>query len=173
MKLKKGDYILIGICVVIVFITLLMTGAIGKKFEDKELENKKVISILKDYSRFFTLESCMYKYVAYLQSKDTDNLLLLLNDEYIKKNSVTKDNVLDFLGYLDGMNTFKAKKIYYENKNNNVIKYYVYGQVIEEVIDNYTLTGIDKYYIVYMDTKNMTYNIEPYEESLFNEVVYG
>ena len=175
MKLKKGDYTLIIICVIIVLITFLLIGFNDKKGTtiNNSDSNKVSYYLLDDYSRFFTLESCIYKFIVYLQSKNVDSLLKLLDSEYVEKNSINSNNVLEFLGYLDGVNTFKAKKIYYENVDNNIVKYYVYGQIIEETIDTYNSLGKDVYYIVYMDIRNMTYSIEPLEKSIFSEVSNG
>lgn len=173
MKLKKHDYILIIICVIVVVITFLIVGSGNSNNNENKLNQRNNYILLNDYSRFFTLESCVYKYIVYLQSRDSDSLLKLLNPEYVKKNSITQDNIFDFLGYLDGMFTFKAKEIYYEKISNNVIKYYIYGQVIQEMIDTFSSVGTDKYFVVQLDTKNMTYTIEPSDSTLFSEVSNG
>ena len=172
MKLKKHDYVMIVICIIGVLITFILLGQCSRKDIVSDIEQNKYKE-LKDYSRFFTLESCMYKYVVYLQNKDTDSLIKILSHDYVLKNSITSDNVLEHVGYLDGMNTFSLKKVYYEMLDDNIIKYYIYGQILEEQIDGFSTSGIDRYFILYMDTNNMIYSLEPYSETMFSEVMYG
>lgn len=172
MRLKKGDYILIIICVIVVLITFIIINLNKDNNVIEDYKSNNMI-LLSDYSRFFTLESCMYKYVNYLQMKDNSNLMKLLDKEYIDNNNINENNVLEFLGYLDGTNTFKLKEVYYDRTDKDIIKYYVYGEVIKEVIDSYQSSGIEKYYVIKLDTINMVYSIAPYESNLYEEVKNG
>lgn len=169
MKLKRVDYVLIGICVLAITISFLLLNNNGNKNEEKENIEVNKVRLLNDYSRFFTVESSLYKFINYIQMKDTESLLKILDDEYEKSNNVTALNVLEFLGYLNGSYTFKAKKIYYENIDENVTKYYVYGIVLEDIMDKYVKDGIDKYYEVTFDTSNKTYSVAPYFGDIFKE----
>lgn len=168
MRLKKGDYILIIICVIVVLITFIIINLNKDNNVIEDYKSNNMI-LLSDYSRFFTLESCVYKYINYLQMKDNSNLMKLLDKEYIDNNNINENNVLEFLGYLDGTNTFKLKEVYYDRTDKDIIKYYVYGEVIKEVIDSYQSSGIEKYYVIKLDTINMVYSIAPYESNLYKE----
>lgn len=173
MKLKKHDYILIAICIVAVLITSLILGLNKTETNEEVTYKKNSVKLLDNYSRFFTIESCVYRFISYLQDKDVDSLLKVLDSNYVEENSLNESNVLEFLGQLEGLNTFSVKKVYYNNKDKNVITYYVYGQIVEEVIDTYSYYGTDKYYVVKLDTVNMTFSIKPIEKSLFSEVSNG
>lgn len=173
MKIKKHDYILIAVCVITVIITFMILGTYSPKKQENVVNSSSKAKLLNNYSRFFTIESCMYRFISYIQDNQVDSLLKVLDEDYIEKNAINKDNVLEFVGSLEGFNTFTAKKIYYNDLNDNMIEYYVYGQIVSEAIDTYSYYGVDRYYIVVMDTENMTYSVEPIDKSLFSEVSNG
>lgn len=130
------------------------------------------ISIVKNYSNFYTVESCLYRTITYLSAKDKDSIYLLLNDNYKKNNNIAKDDILNLFDEVDEDSNFISKKMYYQKTNENIFKYYVYGQVEkEQLYDDEILDEAikkDMYFIVYLDTLNQTFSIEPYNGDIFN-----
>lgn len=166
---KKKDYtLLIIICVILLCIVVLL-------FLNNDSTNSNILNeepkykLVEDYSRFFTVNSCVYKYITYLNGNKTDELLKILDEEYIKNNNINSNNVYNFINKLNGNYTFKSKKIYYEVNNEKVIKYFVYGYLIEETIDGLG-SKKDYYVIVNLDLENQLFSITPYDGSLFKEV---
>ena len=90
---------------------------------------KHDISILKQPSEFFTVNSCLYRTITYVSNKDTDSLLKVLSDTYKKKNKINANNVLKVFPSINGEATFVSKKMYYEKINNKIKKFYVKGIV--------------------------------------------
>lgn len=172
MKLRKSDYKLIIIAIVLVIISLIIFNISPNKDENKGEVNTQ-IKLLKDYSRFYTVNSCVYKYIVNLQSKNTNNLMKLLDEEYLTNNNINSNNIYNNLENLNGNYTFDSKEIYYEELSDNVIKYYVYGNIIEDTINGYSTNKLVTYYIVKMDTQNMTFSISPSSENIFKEAKNG
>ena len=83
MKLKKFDYVMLAIIVVGVVLTLLLINNGNIKEENGNSSEKNNIYLLSDYSRFFTIESSLYKFVGYLQSKDTSSLIKVVDGDFI------------------------------------------------------------------------------------------
>lgn len=140
-----------------------------QKVETDEVKENYIL--LKDYSRFFTVNSCIYKYVQYLQKEDFDSLLKVLDEDYVSSTGINRNNVYSFLPDLsDGIYNYVSKKMYYEQINDNLIVYYVYGYIEKSVLDS---VGIKEYhnYEVILDTKNETFSIAPYNGNLFDEEV--
>ena len=130
-------------------------------------KDEEEIQIVKDNSTFFTVSSCVSKYLNAISSKNTDNLLILLDDKYKKKYNIDAGTVYDHTGYLDGNYTFKGKKMYFEKVGKSRYKYYVYGVISKDIIN--TISEEEDYYIiVYLNEKNMTFSIEPYDGEIFN-----
>lgn len=140
-------------------------------FDNKVNEDKKDIKIVTNYSNFYTVNSCLYRLIDYISSKDSDSLLLVLDQDYKLKNNINNNNVLSIFENIDENSTFVSRKMYYEQINKNIIKYYVYGYVEKNQLfdEDYInkLDHMDMYFIVYLDTVNKTFAIEPYSGEIF------
>ena len=75
------------------FSIFLYNNRFGNKTVNNNKESGK-INLLSDYSRFFTVNSCIYKYISYLQSKYTDSLMKVIDVNYIINNNIYKITVL-------------------------------------------------------------------------------
>ena len=158
------------ILTIIIVIAVLALGIYKIFFEKNVIEEEKIdtetISVLKDNSRFFTVSSCISKYIRYLSGGDTENLLILLSNEYKEKSSINSNNIYSFTGILDGNKTFSAKKMFQQRLSKTIYKYYVYGFLEENLMDS--ISAKQPYYlIVILDESNMTFAIEPYDGSMF------
>ena len=143
-----------------VIVTVVLVAAVSEKIDTE------TISIVNDNSKFFTVSSCVSKYLNYLSIRDTDNLLILLSNDYKTKNSVDKSNIYSFVGSVQGNPEFSPRKMFVQRMSKNVYKYYVYGTITQDVI-NTLGESIDYYLIVILDEENMTFAIEPYNGEMF------
>lgn len=167
---KKKDYtLLIIICLILFSIVGLLYFS---KSEDEEQIEKNKYVILNDYSRFFTVNSCVYKYIQYLSNKNYDNLFKVLSKEYINDNNINESNIYNYLPNLNGNYSFVSKKIYYEKKDDNYFKYYVYGYIEQDLIDS---IGNKEYYYFLVDYDQMdnVFSITPINKIVFDEVENG
>ena len=132
---------------------------------------KHDISILKQPSEFFTVNSCLYRTITYVSNKDTDSLLKVLSDTYKKKNKINANNVLKVFPSINGEATFVSKKMYYEKINNKIKKFYVKGIVKKNTIHDFSQVEKEEndyiYFIVTMDSKKQVFSIEPYDGEIF------
>lgn len=151
------------ILVIITLTVVIVTFALNNMKDDKKDNEVKIVT---NYSNFYTVNSCLYRVITYISSSDKDSLILVLTDDYKKKNNVTVDNVIDIFDKVSDNSTFSSKKMYYENINDNVTKYYVYGTIEENLMYGDSLSK-DAYFIVYLDTKSKVFEIEPYNGEVF------
>ena len=153
-----------------IILGLLVLLAYKLFFEHKKIIKEKIdtktISIVTDQSDFYTISSCVSKYLNYLCSDDSKDLIILLSDEYKKENSITEDNINDFIDFLDGLYSFNPKKMYVQRKSKNVYKFYVYGLIEQDLMDIDSV-GSDYYIIIILDKKNGTFAVEPYSGEMF------
>ena len=159
-KLSKNRNTIIIILFGVIAIIVVLMQIFGGK------EDKNNITIVTSTSKFYTVSNCVYRYITYLQAKDTDSLLLLLDNKYKKNNKIDNNNILDKISYLDGLYNFEARKMYEEKLNDNITRYYVYGYLVEEKIDDIGSVS-DYYVIVTLDTKNKIFSITPYDGEIF------
>lgn len=159
------------ILMLVIIISVIFVGVYELFFRKEKIEEEKIdtetISVVQDNSKFYTVSSCVTKYLNYLSSGETDKLIILLSEEYKKDNSINSSNLYEFIGKFSGLNTFSPKKMFVQRLSENVYKYYVKGFIQEESIDAIGLNN-DFYIVVILDEKNMTFAIEPYDGSLFD-----
>lgn len=157
---------ILAIALVIITIVVLIVTFIINKLNKEESNNE--IKIVTNYSNFYTVNSCLYRVVTYLSTNDKDSLMLVLTDKYKKQNKVTKENIMEYFDNVLDNSTFSSKKMYYENINDDITKYYVYGIIEDNYINDISSsTNKDSYFIVYLDTKNKIFEIEPYDGEIF------
>lgn len=161
---------LTAIILAVLAILVVVISFVTKNVDEN---NGNDILIVENASNFYTVNSCLYRLVTYISSQDKDSLLLVLNDNYKSKNSVTKDNVMNLFTDIDITSTFVSEKMYYSLLSENITKYYVKGYIEnsqiydEEVLQNNNSESI--YFIVYLDTEQNIFSIEPYDGKIFIE----
>lgn len=154
--IENKNYIYIGIISVLVVVLILVINKTTKL--DNDTTSKNVV--VNNPSNFFTIENCVNKFINVIYKKETDNIMTLLNDEYINDHGVNKENVYNYIPKLNGKTTFQAKKIYKDNT-----KYYVYGYLMEETIDS--LNIMDNYYVIINISEKNIFDITPYDGKIF------
>jgi len=151
-------------------ISVIFVGIYELFFNKEEIVEEKIdtetISVVQNNSKFYTVSSCVSKYLNYLYNSETDKLLILLSNDFKTKNSVNSNNLYNYIGTIDNIKTFNPLKIYQQRISKSVYKYYVKGYTQEEIMDTFTPKE-DFYIIVILDEKNMTFEIEPYDGNMF------
>ena len=165
MKKKDNYTLLIIICIILLCIVGLLF--LENETEEVLIEELPVYKLVDDYSTFFTLNSCAYKYITLINGKKTNDLLNVLDKDYIKNKNIDNNNVYSFIKKLIGNYSFVTKKIYYEENDKD--KYYVYGFLQKESI-NGIVSKEDYYLIINLDKKNNLFSVTPYDGQIFKEV---
>jgi len=166
IKNMEKERKLFALLLVVAVLILGIYKLFFEKNDNQEKIDTTTISILNDSNRFFTVSSCVSKYINYLSIKDTNNLLILLSSEYKEKELINEDNLYEKIGNISGTNSFMGKKIFEQRLSKNTYKYYVYGFIQEELMDSISAKK-DYYIIVILDEENMTFSIEPYDGKMF------
>lgn len=172
-KMKNKSGITIIILAIITIAVVLITYFI----DNNKKEEGNDINIVANYSKFFTVNSCIFRSATYISSKDSDSLLKVLSEEYKRKNNITSENVLTVFDSIDENSTFESRKMYMQQYKKNIVKYYVYGILTDnKLMQNSSLTKEetkDMYFIVYLDTENEIFSIQPYDGKIFIDGLDG
>ena len=165
--MKDKTNLIALILVIVTAIVLIVTYITKNKNNDTDEEK---VSIVTNYSDFYTVDSCLNRFIIFLSSNNKSDVFSILNEEYKEKNDITEDNVLDLFESIKEGSSFVSKKMYYTSIDKNVYKYYVYGSIeySELYIDNSSNTNsTDTYFIVYIDKNKHLYSVEPYYGNIF------
>lgn len=157
---------LISIFVLLVLFSMYLIY-INKEDKSKNISSsKQTYQIVKNYNDFYTVNSCIVRYLAYLQGSNVSSLLKVLDDDYIKNNNINENNIFNYLNKYEGNVNFSSKKMYEEKESSNVYKYYVYGYVEKDILNSFP-EQYKSYFIVRLDKKNNVFTIEPYNGDIF------
>lgn len=124
---------------------------------NNSVENK--IERVTNRDMFFTVSSCVEKYLNMVTQKETTKLYNILYSEYKQRFNVTEENIYEHTGQYAEYQIFTAKKMYKLDKYSNN-KYFVYGTIRDDT--EYSENIEKDYYItVIMDPMNRTFSIMP------------
>lgn len=167
MKKDKSKFL----AIFLVFLTILVV--VISSLMNKNKQESTTIDIVRNPSEFFTINSCIYRVITYIQKEDATSLLQVLSEKYKKDNKINNQNVLSVFSKLEKESTFKSMKMYYEKIDDNITKYYVYGKIEENLLHDYSIVEQtdekETYFVVYLDKKKQIFSIEPYDGYLFLE----
>ena len=166
-KLSKEERTVLFFWIVLGAILMLLALFIGgRKINEKKYEQTKENNyhILTDYSRYYTIINIMEKYYSTINSKNYDDTLKLLSNDYKSSNNINKNNINEKIKYYDKSVTFKGKLMCSKKLGKGYTSYYISGDVIGMNNNNvYEST----FYNVTLNENDFTFNISLIEESEF------
>ncbi len=166
LEFNKTNIIIILSFLIIVFLTIYI---VDKPKEETKNNKNREINLVNDYTDFFSISNSANKFISTVQKKDIDNVLILLNDQYIKENKINDINLFSkIIPFEEGIYNFEAKKMYYQNLTSNLVRYYLYGKIDKETIDD-SVYYKDYYLIIDLDKENSLFAVTPYDGAIFME----
>ncbi len=157
--------------VMYVLIILILYTCIALLFS-RVKPNKQEISVVDNYSRFYTLSNSANMYLSYLGLENNKNVYTLLDDDYIKENQITEDNVISKLKDFETTSpSIRVTKMLEQSLSKNIKRYYIKGNLVDISEDTYDVLK-DYYLIMEVDENNNTYQITPYDGKIFMEGKY-
>ena len=123
------------------------------------------LHLVDNHSLFYTIESYINKFILYSQAGNKEAIYSILDKEYIVKNDITKDTVLDYVQNIKDKDTkLIIRKMYVKETEKNEI-YYVYSLLEKDH------TGNQVFFKVYKDKTNATCSISLMDIDEFNQVI--
>ena len=157
---------------ILIAMTLVFVGAtiviIVNKDNKKDYSNVKIID---NSTQYYSVSAIVDKYIHYLNEKNKDKIIDMLDINYKENNHINKNNVLKNLKSSSDSNiSFLGDIMYYEELNENLDKVYVSGFIQRVSLDSFEVVG-NFYIIVLMDKDNNTFSIIPDDDGKqFKEV---
>lgn len=163
MRYDNKKTIILGLFFVIILFLLIFFLNITDDNSGKSSGN---INLVNDPSEFYTVSSCLTKFVTYVSSKDNEKIYVMLDSNYVKDNNITIDSVFEFINLYDGEYTQNTIRMYSEDINSYTTRYYVKYVINKSVLDTIT-EDIIQYAIVVLNERDLSFSIKPYDGEMF------
>ena len=168
-RIKKLIIILLIVFIVVLLGKLMINKIYEKMYPDglgADFVDKPYLPTPeRNASVFYTVEDCVQNFINYtIQKEDADKLnnntilYYLLDPDYINRNSITVDNISDYILFTNIPVKFTALKMEYLCYDNNLQEYRVYGKINKEETGEFIKYGFFK---ITLDVNKMVYCIDP------------
>lgn len=155
--------IIVAIIAIILAILLNMQKNNTTNKESNIIEQEQIVEDIKKVTvrnDFYTVVSCIDKYLNYLATKDVQILYNYLDENYIKENQITTQNILSKIKTLEEHVKFRPEEMYVKKISDNVEQYYVFGHISKEVTEGEP-EEIAFYISIKLDKVNNTFSVIP------------
>lgn len=141
---------------IILLLLLIFSYSVYKEKKENEALYNSSYTKVKDYSRYYTVASLVEKFYSYINSKDYNSVLIILNNDYKNNNSINIDNLDNYLPKHDVSIGFQPGLMCSKQMSKNLTSYYIKGNTVSSNTgDKIT----DSYYNIILDSSNFTYSI--------------
>lgn len=151
---------IIGILIFIVAIVVKLTFLPNLK------DNKfnEAYQTVKDQNRYYTVNGAITKYYAFLNDKNFESILHILDEKYVKEKGITKENIKNFLTSKDTAISYQPKIMCSKEISSGLTSYLINGKEITMNTNEYIE---EKYYEVILDGNHFTFSLKEIDQSVF------
>lgn len=133
-----------------------------------EIDNNKYVMV-SDFTRYSTVSTAINKYYSFINMKDYDSVLKILDEDFVTEKNLNKNNINTGI-YIPSNLAAYEPNIMYEKKKKGIVTYYVDGYVVGfSTSEKYR----HEYLKVILDGNNFHFSIKPIDEGEFKEVSNG
>lgn len=178
-KIKLIIYILIFFAVLIIVLYYFQekrkntqdnNNTVTEEQEEQKLNEEATLeynfNTVTDEMEFINVEKGVSDYFKLCSEKNSNDVLLLLDQDYITKNGINNENVFNKIKLYEGYNTFFANTIYFQvdDFSNESETYYMTYYIEGTIWSNSFKDKTEVYIILKEDTDNMNYTIIPQDD---------
>ena len=118
-------------------------------------------TLLENESVFFGLSDIINHYLDSIMVRDTDELMTMLDEEYINEFNITTSNLYNYINHNYANAAYTPKEIYY-NPNSDVTYYFIDGYVMNYTVSATSFTSHVKFLVI-VDESTNRYVLRPIE----------
>lgn len=174
MDKKLLKYIIISICLIIVISIILVVAIIVIKDQNKKKLTEEINvkssyekNIVTNFSQLTDFNNIINNYYNDINLKNKTSIFNILSKEYLNKNNISEENILEHVEKIKDNQKYYATKIYEVQSNMSYRMYFIYGYIVNNETRQ-TGKKVEKNYIVCVDYATNTYELAPYGK-LLNE----
>lgn len=167
----KKYYIKTGIVIIIILVSIsALVAYFATKDNYKRVNNYDSLIPVEDYNTYFAITNNITNYLKATTDKETDQLYMLLDQKYIDRNRITKNNVHKKLPTYTEETIMEVESMKMATQDNGNVIYYATGRLIDNkylepkyIDENYSV-------IATVDYKNFTVSIYPVGDNPMDDI---
>ena len=159
LRIKVAIVILIVFVIIIAFIMFAINRNSSDYDVDEQINDLESIIALEDKEMFFIATESINRYLLLLLIEPNEEMLLLLDDSYIRENNITAENVNDNIPHITTRMSFTAIEMR-ALTGKRIHTYAVHGIVTEANTSEFLGSA---HFVVSIDVENETFAIKPVE----------
>ena len=167
---KTLFYWVLVLAIIMLIFVFIKINVYDPIVEQQQYTNAKY-EVVTNNARYYTAITPIYKLYEYISNEDVDSIIKILNEDYVKNNEITKDNLKTkgIFNFGNAIN-FDNQRMCSKHFEKDLTSYIVKGEDVTEPFDmhdekvNYLGT---KYYEIILDSSNFTFNITPISEETY------
>lgn len=153
-------YLFLLVLFLFIAILIILFGRENNELQNKEFNFSEDMTIVNDYNTFFFVNTNINNFISKIGNQKNDEVIYLLDNEYVKDNNITASNVLDKFDNYGSNMSFSSKNVYYKKIANNYI-YYASGEIVVEQLDSIEVKNSEFKIILFVDYNNFTISFVP------------
>ena len=157
----------ISACLIFALVILLAITIKHEKESEVPSITAKDSKVLLDRNRYYTIKSAITKYYSYLNMKDYEAVLKILDKNYKDKNDITETNLDEYLTDTDKQLSYQSKVMCLKSVKKGVYTFVTEGT---EIASNTGTEIGEKYYQVTLDGNTSLFSLMPVDKKDYQEV---
>ena len=167
----KKYYIKTGLVIIIILVSIsALVAYLATKDNYKRVNNYDNLIPVEDYNTYFAITNNITNYLKATTDKETDQLYMLLDQKYIDRKRITKNNVHKKIPTYTEETIMEVESMKMATQDSGNVIYYATGKLIDNkylepkyINENYSI-------IVIVDYKSFTVSIYPVSDNPIDDI---
>lgn len=159
-----------AIVAVIIFIIILFIKVNPVEKKEKDKITTPGTNYINDRSRYYTVKNALTKYYSFLNAKNYDAVLKILDTNYVEENHIDINTITNYISNEDTQVSYETGIMCLKSVKNGVYTYVVKGDDIKMNSGDFIK---ERYYEVVLDGNTSLFSVKPIDDKYYEEVCNG
>ncbi len=165
--MKKDDIKTLIVVIIVCAVCLALVFILSRK------KNIDTLKPVEEYNTYFSVTNYMNSYISYLANNDREAIYNMLSSEYIYKNNINQNNILNIVKTYnqDSMISLKITSIDEIKIKNDKYIYYIKGKIIKNTLESDEVIDNNYNVLLLADYSNLTETVYPLDNDNHEKII--
>lgn len=154
---------------IIILLIVLLFGLKKDQTQKEEIENitAKGSKYVIDRNRYYTVKNALTKFYSFINLKDHESVLKILDAKYVSDNKINQDNISEYIPKSDIQLSYETKRMCLKSLKSGVYTFVSEGEEISATTGKRIR---ESYYEVVLDGNTSLFSVKPIDSRTFEGV---